>query len=202
MDDLSRLHARYRATGADLPFGHPERAHDVAMEGYFWRITDPGSGRVVIALIGVNRGPRGPWATVALATSTGPGQIVDAALDGAWAASRGLAAGSGQVFLCNDRLLRVRLSNGTLDAQLTHLDRWPHRLWGGSSVFQAVPGLNQYWHPWLLNGGASGMVELNGDRPASRPDGVERQHRTGRPGTRWIGSGRGRARPSRCRLRR
>ena len=37
---------RYRSTGADLPFGNPLRAHrGVAMEGYFWRITDPGTGR-------------------------------------------------------------------------------------------------------------------------------------------------------------
>ena len=47
----------YRATGADLPFGDPCRAHGVAMEGYFLRLTDRERGRVVIALIGVNRGP-------------------------------------------------------------------------------------------------------------------------------------------------
>lgn len=134
------------------------------MEGYFWRITDPASGRVVIALIGVNQGPRGPWATIALATSARPGAQVEAAVDGAWAASRGLAAGSGHAFLGDDHLLRVRLPNATLDAKLDGLKRWPHRLWGGSSVFQAVPGLNQYWHPWLLGGTASGTVELEGER--------------------------------------
>ncbi|KDA06677.1 hypothetical protein DC31_09010 [Microbacterium sp. CH12i] len=32
---------RYRSTGADALFGNPTRAHHgVAMEGYFWRITD------------------------------------------------------------------------------------------------------------------------------------------------------------------
>ena len=46
----------YRASGADLPFGDPLPAHDVAMEGYFWRFTDPATGRVLIALNGVNRG--------------------------------------------------------------------------------------------------------------------------------------------------
>ena len=66
------LHARYRATGADLPFGDPLPAHGVAMEGYFWRFTDPSSGRAIIALNGVNRGPdgHGPdphWATLGLA---------------------------------------------------------------------------------------------------------------------------------------
>ena len=66
----------YRATGADLPFGDPLRAHGVAMEGYFLRITDSEHGRVVIALIGVNRGPRGQWATLGLASdevTTPPG---------------------------------------------------------------------------------------------------------------------------------
>ena len=59
---------RYRATGADLPFGDPLRAHGVAMEGYFLRITDRERGRVAIALIGVNRGPDGHWATLGLAS--------------------------------------------------------------------------------------------------------------------------------------
>ncbi len=34
---------------------------------------------------------------------------------------------------------------------------------GGSSVFQVVPRLNQYWHPWLLGGRATGTAVL-GDR--------------------------------------
>lgn len=29
---------------------------------------------------------------------------------------------------------------------------------GPSSVFQAVPALNQYWHPWLLGGVARGTA--------------------------------------------
>ncbi len=62
----------YRGTGADLPFGHPTRAHrGVAMEGYFWRLTDPATGRVLIALCGANQGPEGPWATIGLAGSNG-----------------------------------------------------------------------------------------------------------------------------------
>ncbi|MFZ2516808.1 MAG: hypothetical protein WAW82_14205, partial [Candidatus Lutibacillus vidarii] len=64
---LSRALAAYRRTGADLPYGDPRRAHGVAMEGYFWRVTDRDRGRSLIALIGVNRGPRGPWATLGLA---------------------------------------------------------------------------------------------------------------------------------------
>ena len=34
-DAVRSLLSRYRATGADLPFGDPTRAHGVDMEGYF-----------------------------------------------------------------------------------------------------------------------------------------------------------------------
>ena len=37
------------------------------MEGYFWRFTDPASGRVVIALGGVNRAADGMWSILGLA---------------------------------------------------------------------------------------------------------------------------------------
>ena len=36
----SNLLGTYRRTGADLPFGDPRGHHGVAMEGYFWRLTD------------------------------------------------------------------------------------------------------------------------------------------------------------------
>ena len=38
---------------------------------------------------------------------------------------------------------------------------WPHRRFGGSSLFQSVPGLNQYWHPWLLGGTARGHAVVD-----------------------------------------
>jgi tocopherol cyclase len=169
---------RYRASGADLPWGHPERAHGVAMEGYFWRITTP--SRVVVALIGVNRGPRGPWSTVGVATSsqwagssgTGssrsgngflPGRLVTAALEDARADATGLGAHSGEAFHGTDRLLRIDLPGAHLEAAIEPDLRWPHRLWGGSSVFHTVPALNQYWHPWLLGGRATGRVRVDED---------------------------------------
>lgn len=84
---------RYRATGADLLFGDPLPAHEgVSMEGYFWRITDPATGRVIIALCGVNQGPDGPWATVGYAAWP-TGFIRTDALDGAWADPDGLGGG-------------------------------------------------------------------------------------------------------------
>ena len=57
----------YRRTGADPPFGDPRRAHGVRFEGYYWRFTDAGAGRVVIVLCGVCRDAAGTWAVVALA---------------------------------------------------------------------------------------------------------------------------------------
>ena len=194
--------APYRATGADLPFGRPERAHGVAMEGYFWRITTP--ERSAIALIGVNRGPRGPWATLGVATSPGDGQpagLATAAVEGAWADPDALGAGSGEAFLGTDRTLRVRLPQAELDATFTDLLRWPQRPFGGSSVFQVVPALNQYWHPWLLGGRASGAVTLDGDRwefADAQVYGEKNWGRGGFPDAWWWGQAHGFAEGGAC----
>ncbi|SDB91687.1 Tocopherol cyclase [Raineyella antarctica] len=155
---LDRVVAAYRATGADLPWGDPVRAHGVAMEGYFWRFTDPERSRVVIALIGVNRGPRGPWSTVALAGSDG--FLRTAAVRGGLA-DPVAGASVGSVFAADDRTVRVDLGPGArMDLRLEAVVPWPGRVFGGSSGFQLVPGLNQYWHPWLLGGRATGEVVL------------------------------------------
>lgn len=152
----------YRASGADLPFGAPLAAHGVAMEGYFWRITDPANGRVVIALIGVNQSPHGYWATLGLATHP-QGFLAVAAHDGAEAHPRRLGARSGSAFQGSDRSLHVRLGGATLDITIADPVRWPLRRWGGSSVFHTVPGLNQYWHPWLLGGRVRGTAVVAGE---------------------------------------
>jgi hypothetical protein len=45
-----------RRTGAD-PAGHRSgAAHGTAMEGYYWRVVDPGAGAVMVVLCGVCRG--------------------------------------------------------------------------------------------------------------------------------------------------
>ena len=62
----------YRRTGADLPFGDPRGHHGVAMEGYFWRLTDAGAGTVIVAFTGVSRdGDGASWATIGLAAHPG-----------------------------------------------------------------------------------------------------------------------------------
>lgn len=155
------LRAWYRSTGADLPFQSPLPAHPgVAMEGYFWRISDPGSGRVLIALNGVNRGPRGPWATLGLAAHPG-GFLRVAAHPDARADARAMGAHAGEAFSADDRRVRVDLGeDARLDVTIADPLVWPHRAFGGSSLFQTVPALNQYWHPWLLGGRVEGTATL------------------------------------------
>lgn len=148
----------YRASGADLPFGDPLPAHDVAMEGYFWRFTDPASGRVVIALNGVNRATDGHWATLGLAAHP-HGFLRTVVHPVGHASSTGLGAFAGDAFHGTADRLRVDLGpDARLDVEVTHPEPWPRRSLGGSSIFQAVPGLNQYWHPWLLGGTACGQA--------------------------------------------
>ena len=154
---------RYRSTGADLPFQSPLRAHPgVAMEGYFWRITDPATGRALIALNGVNRGPDGPWATLGFAAHPG-GFLRVAAHPSASAERHGVGAAAGDAFAGDDRHLHVELgADARLDVTITDPIPWPRRALGGSSVFQTVPALNQYWHPWLLGGRADGTATIGG----------------------------------------
>ncbi len=161
------LLGRYRATGADLPFGDPLPYHDgVAMEGYFWRFTDPARGRVVIALIGVNRDAerralgdararRSPQRVPAQRPPT-PRRAPTAS---AWAPSPATAF-RGQA----DRLVvDLGPTRAARRARSTDPLPWPRRSFGGSSVFHAVPSLNQYWHPWLLGGRVRGAAILGDD---------------------------------------
>lgn len=182
------LIGRYRATGADLPFGDPLPAHGVAMEGYFLRVSDRERGRVVIALIGVNRGPDGHWATLGLAadqvppgegaggsprrgdgTTSSSSEVFSslrlAAAPRGWADPDRLGARSGDLFAYGPDGVTVDMGPGArLHVEVTDPVGWPHRAVGGSSIFQSVPALNQYWHPWLLGGRARGWAELDGRR--------------------------------------
>lgn len=158
------LLAAYRATGADLPFGDLLRAHPgVAMEGYFWRFTDVAAGRVAIALIGVNRDARGAsWATVAVAAHPGGFLRAQAMPEGEADAAR-LGVRAGEAFDAGPDRLRVDLgADARLEVRLATVLPWGRRALGGSSVFQVVPNLAHYWHPWLLGGRAVGRAVLGG----------------------------------------
>ena len=200
------LLARYRATGADLPWQDPRRAHPgVAMEGYFWRVTDVARGRALIALLGVNRGPRGPWATLGLATSEG--FLRTAALPGAEASTLALGARGGRSARgwafegSADRLVVDLGHDARVDLALEPRHPWPRRALGGSSLFQAVPRLNQYWHPWLLGGRASGTVRVGGrtwEVDGAQVYGEKNWGAEGFPGSWWWGQAHGFAEDGAC----
>jgi hypothetical protein len=149
----------YRRTGADLPFGDPRRPHGVAMEGWFWRITRPGTGDVVVALAGVNRDRAGrAWGTVGLAAHPGgfsrAALLEDATVDDAGA----VRIGPG-VLSADPHRLSVDLGeDARLDVTLEAPGRWPRRAFGGLGAAQAIPGLSQYWHPWLLHARVRGRA--------------------------------------------
>jgi hypothetical protein len=114
----------------------------------------------VIALNGVNRGPEGHWATLGLAAHP-HGFLRTVAYPVGSASRTGLGAHAGDAFHGTVDRLQVDLgADGRVDAVVTHPVPWPRRSFGGSSVFQAIPGLNQYWHPWLLGGTARGRAVL------------------------------------------
>ncbi|MCA1783824.1 MAG: tocopherol cyclase family protein [Dermatophilaceae bacterium] len=190
-----RLLTTYRATGADLPLHDPTPAHPgVAMEGYFWRVTVPETGQSVIALIGVNQGPRGAWATLGLAGHP-QGSLAVAAHEGATADPRRLGAVAGTAFVANARSVRVDLGpDHRLALTVTDPAQWPDRRLGGSSVFHSVPALNQYWHPWLLGGRAIGHAVLAGERvelTGGQVYGEKNWGREGFPESWWWGQAHG-----------
>lgn len=158
---MVRVLSRYRATGADLPFGDPRRAHvGVAMEGYFWRFTDRASGRVIVALCGVNRAADGQWATVALAGHPG-GFLRDAAVMRAGADPCGLGAWAAGAFAGGPERVTIDLgADARLDATLHDVRGWTRRPFGGVGVAHAIPGLSQYWHPHVLGGRVTGRAVL------------------------------------------
>jgi hypothetical protein len=154
----------YRATGADPPFGDPRRAHDgVAMEGYFWRFTHAPTGRVLVALCGVNRAPDGHWATVALAGHPGgflrQAAVMRAAADG----DRLGATAADGAFSAGPHHVAVDLGDDArLDVGLEALRGWTRRPFGGVGAAHAIPGLSQYWHPHVLGGRVTGRAVLGG----------------------------------------
>jgi hypothetical protein len=163
---LHRLADAYRRTGADMPFGNPLPSHGCEMEGWFWRVSDAASGRVVVALFSVNSHPDGDWATVAVALH--PGDRVYAAALNEASANDGpfeLNAGSSRDRLFHATYDRLRIDLGDVCVDLDFEDSytWPKALAGGG-VASAIPFLNQYWHPYRLGGAATGVVEFGSER--------------------------------------
>jgi hypothetical protein len=156
--------AAYRATGADPPFGDPRGYHGVGMEGHFWRFTQPRTGAVAIVILAISRDAQGhPWAMASLAAHPGGG-VRSATLADAWAAPRGLAVRCGDAFAADERSLRVDLgADARLEATFAEPLQWPRRAFGALGPAHAVPGLSQYWHPWLLRARVTGSARVGAD---------------------------------------
>jgi tocopherol cyclase len=193
-----RVAAAYRRTGADLPGSDPRPTHSAEMEGWFWRFTDASSGRVVIALCGVNRHPDGPWATVAV--SLHPGDVTRSGVfDGADASATSYAIEVPGVLVADERRLRVEVDDVLIDVRLDDLVGWPHRL-GAGGIFSALPYLGQYWQPHVLGGCATGRVVHAGETwdVAGADVYAEKNWGAGFPDWWWWGQAQGFADPGLC----
>jgi tocopherol cyclase len=166
-----RSHARrvldlYRRGGADPPFRDPGRAHGVGLEGYYWRIVDSSSGRVVVCLCGVCRGD---WAVVACAAHPG-GFVRWAPVAPAGARGEGFGADAGEALRGSAHSLTVRLDGASVDVQLRPRVVWPRLALGALGPAHLIPGLPQYWHPVVLAADVEGEACL--DRTRVRLDGA------------------------------
>ena len=136
----------YRGSGADLPFGRPERAHGVPFEGYYWRIVHPERGLVVVIIGADCRG----WGMATLATHPGGGvrtRVEPVAVADPHAF--GITVGGA---LRGDALgVHADLGpDARLDVALDDVVRWPRR----------APGLPQYWQPVVLHARVRGRARI------------------------------------------
>ncbi len=131
------------------------------MEGYFWRLSDGRSGRVVVALCGVCTTSDGVWATVALAAH--PGGFLrwaDVAVARADADRLGVRVGDGVLTADADGLTVDLGPDARLDVRFAQRRDWPRRGLGGLGAAHLVPGLGQYWHPHLLGARVGGRATV------------------------------------------
>jgi tocopherol cyclase len=194
--------AAYRATGADPPFGDPRGYHAVGLEGHFWRITQPRTGAVVVAIFAICRDAEGhPWAMASLAAHPG-GAVRSATLPQAWGAPRGLALRAGDAVAADERSLRVELGpDARLEASFAEALPWPRRSFGALGPAQTVPGLSQYWHPWLLRARVSGSARIGAetiDLDGAVAYAEKNWGAGGMPPTWWWGQAHGFDRPDVC----
>ena len=178
----------YRATGADLPFGDPARAHGVPLEGYFWRIVHPQSGVVAVALGAVCRDAGRSWGLATLAAH--PGGFARTVLTQTAAADRhGFGMRAETALRGDGRAVVVDLGpDARLDVTLHDPVPWPRR-GGALGAAHALPALPQYWHPVVLSAHVRG--ELRAGELHQRLDGAvayaEKNWGGGFPGRWWWG---------------
>jgi tocopherol cyclase len=195
--------AAYRRTGADPPFGDPRGYHGVGMEGHYWRLTQPATGAVVVAIVAISRDTRGrPWAMVSLAAHPG-GAVRSATLPDAWAAPRGLRLRVPGAVEADENGLRIDLGDGAnLHARFCAARPWPRRAFGALGPAHAVPGLSQYWHPWLLGARVDGVARVGRGAELDLTGAIAYAEKNwgagGMPETWWWGQAHGFDRPDAC----
>ena len=171
------------------------------MEGYFWRFSQPDSGRSIIALIGVNRSATGMWSTLGLGSYPN-GFLRTVVYPEGSADPNALGASAGSAFQGSADRLHVDLGpDAKLDVRIADRVEWPRPAFGGSSVFQSVPALNQYWHPWLLGGRVEGTATLGGEEwnlDGAQVYGEKNWGKGGFPDSWWWGQAQGFAEPQAC----
>ena len=164
-----RCSAAYRATGADPPVRRPARLsrrrhgglllalHAAAHRASWWSPSWPSAA--------MRTG--GPWGMASLAAHPG-GAVRSATLADAWAAPRGLGAARRRCRPPPTSARCASTSARTAASSVAFADPlpWPRRAFGALGPAQAVPGLSQYWHPWLLRARVSGSARI-GDAHAS-----------------------------------
>jgi hypothetical protein len=92
------------------------------------------------------------------------GAVRSATLPDAWAAPRRLELRAGDAVAADDRSLRVDLcEDGRLSVAFSDPLPWPRRAFGALGPAHVVPGLSQYWHPWLLRARVSGSARIGDD---------------------------------------
>jgi len=156
--EIKRLADAYRATGADGVLGDPAAAHGVPFEGYFWRIVDPRSDAVVVALCAVCRGPDGSWGLSTLASHPG-GFSRTAITRTASADPAGFGVRAEDALRGDASQLSVDMGpDARLDVSLHGAIAWPRRAFGALGLAHALPWLPQYWHPVVLSAAVSGQV--------------------------------------------
>lgn len=161
----ARALTAYRRTGADPPWFDPLAPHGVAMEGWFWRITDPEGGRAAVVLCGVCRAPAGDWTLVGLAGAP-DGAVRSAICQPAVVAPDGRSLTvPGGTLSAGPESLRVDLGpDARLEARFAAPARWPRQAIGGLGLGHLVPRLGQYWHPHLLGATVDGDLRLGDAR--------------------------------------
>ncbi|WP_206679986.1 tocopherol cyclase family protein [Aeromicrobium phoceense] len=156
---------------------------------------------MVIALNGVNRAADGTWSTLGIAAHPN-GFLHTTAHPEGHADEHELGVTSGDALKGTTDSLHVDLApDARLDVRITKPVPWPRRSFGGSSVFQSVPGLNQYWHPWLLGGSAHGTAVVGDETWELDGWSVYAEKNWGKggfPDSWWWGQAQGFADPSVC----